>query len=457
MIDKECDLLVIGGGSGGVAAARRAAEYGAEVVVCEEDRLGGTCVHRGCVPKKLLVYAAAYAEHFKDALGYGWSIGNSSFSWLELRQAKDKELNRLNSFYEKMLTQSGITRIKGRARFVAPRTVEVEGRRVRGRRCIIAVGSKPWLPEFEGKELVSVSDDIFNLEQLPERIVVMGSGYIGAEFASLFCSLGSDVTMIFRSPMVLPAFDDELRQALQAELEARGIRFFTGSRVKRVNKHRSGLKVELEGGGELECDLFLGATGRVPNTARMGLEEIGVELGVTGAVKVAEGYVTSLPDTYAIGDCLGGKQLTPLAIAQGRLLAERLFNPDYDPATDPGDIDEALVPTAVFTYPETAMVGMTEKQAKKRNGSVKVYLTSFRPMKFTLAGRDSKVMMKLVVDAASDRVVGAHLMGEGASELIQLLAVAVRAGLTKHDFDNTVAVHPTSAEELVLMRYPVRR
>ncbi|MBI3925629.1 MAG: glutathione-disulfide reductase [Armatimonadetes bacterium] len=446
---KEFDLLVVGGGSGGVAAARRAAEYGARVGICEEDRYGGTCVHRGCVPKKLLVYAAEYADFFEDSQGYGWTPGSPEFDWKRLIQAKDRELDRLNDFYNRLLVDAGIERIRGKARWLDAHTVEVEGARYRGETLLIATGGWPFVPPVEGREHAITSNEAFQLAELPRRIVIAGSGYIGVEFACIFNRLGSRVTMAFGSERVLPDFDQDLRRALQAEMEARGIVFRTGARLRKLEKVSDGLIALLNDGTSIECDQLMSATGRVPNTRGIGLEEIGVELRENGAVVVGDDGRTAVGNVYAVGDCTDRIQLTPVAIAEGRALAETLYN------NNPTRVSYRNVATAVFSIPQAAAVGLTEARAREELAEVDVYRSTFRPMRYSLPRRHSKTTMKLVVDRATDRVVGCHLVGEGAGELIQVLAVALECGATKKQFDRTVAVHPTVAEELVLMRWPV--
>lgn len=443
------DLLVIGGGSGGIGAARRASEYGAKVAVCEQWQYGGTCVHRGCIPKKLMVYSAEFAESLRLAQAYGHRIEGSSFSWSGLIAAKDKELERLNGFYNQTLDNNQIAKLQGYARMLDAHTVELEGKRYTAERILIAVGARPWTPEFPGGELCVTSRQAFHLEQQPRRVLVVGSGYIGVEFAGIFNGLGSETHLMFRSSKVLPDFDQDIRDTLQEEMAKRGVIFHTGARIKQVKQAGSGLQVETDGGQTLEVDCVMLATGRVPATAGMGLEEIGVKLGKNGAVAVDDQWRTNLENVYAIGDCIDRVQLTPVAIAEGRALAENLYNQNAVA------VSYENIPTAVFSIPPVGTVGLSQAQAQQRcSAGVDIYRARFRPMKYTLPDKDTKAMLKLVVDRGNQRVVGCHMVGEPASELIQALAVCVVCGATKTDFDRTIAVHPSTAEEFVLMRRP---
>ncbi|MGE0495849.1 MAG: glutathione-disulfide reductase [Vulcanimicrobiota bacterium] len=443
------DLLVIGGGSGGIGAARRASEYGARVAVCEQWQYGGTCVHRGCIPKKLMVYAAEFAESLRLAQAYGHQVEGCSFSWSDLIAAKDKELERLNGFYNQTLDNNKIAKLQGYARLLDPHTVELEGKRYTAERILIAVGARPWTPEFPGRELCVTSREAFHLAEQPKRVLVVGSGYIGVEFAGIFNGLGSETHLMFRSSKVLPDFDQDIRDSLQEEMAKRGVIFHTGARINEVKQGGACLQVETDGGQTLEVDCVMLATGRVPATAGIGLEEIGVKLGQNRAVVVDDHWRTNLENVYAIGDCIDRVQLTPVAIAEGRALAENLYNQNavavsYD-----------NIPTAVFSIPPVGTVGLSQEQAQKRcSAGVDIYRARFRPMKYTLPDKDTKAMLKLVVDRGNQRVVGCHMVGEPASELIQALAVCVVCGATKTDFDRTIAVHPSTAEEFVLMRRP---
>lgn len=451
MAQYDYDLVVIGAGSGGVGLARRAALHGGKVAICEESAYGGTCVHRGCVPKKLLVYASSLTSELALLPGYGYAEAHPAFDWSRLIHNKDKELERLNGVYTRLLDGSQVARHEGKARVVDPHTVEVTGKdgqpkRVSGKYLAIAVGGKAFVPEAPGIELAVTSDDLFHLEKLPQSITLMGSGYIGLEFASIFRGLGSEVTVMFRSQLPLPEFDIDARLTLKEQMEARGVKFVTGASLKGLSKVGDHIQVDTDQ-GQWMSDVFVAATGRVPNTQGLGLPEIGVTLGPKGEVIVDEHCRTSVEGVFALGDCVGGIQLTPYAIAQGRALAERLFR-------DPGvGFLPAHVATAVFTQPAVASVGMTEDEALKSNpDDVDIYRTRFRPMKYTLPDKPEKVMMKLVVRKSDQKVLGCHMVGSDAPEIIQALAVALTCGATKFDFDRTLAVHPTAAEEFVLLR-----
>lgn len=454
MAQYDYDLVVIGAGSGGVGLARRAALHGGNVAICEESAYGGTCVHRGCVPKKLLVYASSLTSELALLQGYGYEAAQPAFDWPRLIENKDKELERLNGVYTRLLDGSKVARHEGRARVVDPHTVEVTGKagtvtRVTARYLAIAVGGKAFVPTAPGIELAVTSDDLFQLDELPKQITLMGSGYIGLEFASIFRGLGSEVTVMFRSQLPLPEFDIDARITLKEQMEARGVKFMTETSLVGLRRLEEGILVETDQ-GQWRSDVFVAATGRVPNTEGLGLEEIGVKLGPKGEVLVDEHCRTSVEGVFAVGDCVGGIQLTPYAIAQGRALAERLFR-------DPGvGFLPAHVATAVFTQPAVASVGMTEEEAMKSNpDDIELYRTRFRPMKYTLPDKPEKVMMKLVVRKSDQKVLGCHMVGSDAPEIIQALAVALTCGATKFDFDRTLAVHPTAAEEFVLLRDPV--
>lgn len=441
------DLVIVGGGSGGVAMARRAAMYGARVALCEEDRYGGTCVHRGCVPKKLLVYGAHFAEEFASARGYGWTVPEPTFDWATLVAAKDKELERLNTWYNKMLEENRIERVLGKARFVDRHTVAVGDRQVTGETLVVAVGGWPFVPDIPGKEHVITSNEAFHLEKLPQRIVIVGSGYIGVEFAGIFNNLGSEVTLTFRSARLLPKFDEDVRQTLTEEMQKKGIRILAGAKVKEI---KPGLRLVTDQ-GEVEGDTVMYATGRKPNTRGLGLEELGVKLAKNGAVVVDDDLRTSVDNIYALGDCIDKVALTPVAIAEGRGLAETLYN------RNPTRVSYDNIATAVFSQPPVGTVGLSEEEARKRHpGQVAIYRTKFRPMKHSLTGKDEKVMLKLVVHKETDRVLGCHMVGPDSPEIMQAMGVAMTCGATKKQFDQTIALHPSTAEEFVLMREPVK-
>jgi glutathione reductase (NADPH) len=445
----DVDLFVIGAGSGGVRAARIAAGYGASVMIAEEYRVGGTCVIRGCVPKKLLVYASRFADEFEDAVGYGWSVGEPSFDWSTLIANKDREIARLELAYTTNLERSKVAIVKGRAEIIDAHTVRLvtDGTVVRAKYILIATGAAPSLgKEIEGHEHVISSNEAFHLKELPNRILIQGGGYIAVEFAGIFNGLGSQVTLVCRSDNILRGFDDDLRAHLRAEMEKRGIRIITKQIVEGIVKVDHGLCVELSGHDEVVVDQVMFATGRRPNVKGLGLEAAGVKLGVTGGIEVDAYSQTSMPNIYAVGDVTDRIALTPVAIREGHAFADTVFG------DKPTKVDHANVPTAVFSEPECGAIGLTEVQACRELARVDIYKSSFRPMKATLAGRDTRTFMKLVVDGSTDRVVGCHIVGPDAGEMIQLIGIAVKMKATKADFDAVMAVHPTAAEELVTMR-----
>ena len=443
------DLFTIGAGSGGVAASRRAAAFGASVAIAECVRVGGTCVLRGCVPKKLLVYGTHFAEEMQDARGYGWTV-EGRLDWGALIAAKDRELDRLHGIYLRMLTEANVTVLGGHATIAGDNTIEIGGRCYRARHILVATGGRPQRLEIPGADLAIVSDDALMLPALPRRVAIVGGGYIAVEFASIFRAAGAEVTQVIRADQILRGFDREVRDHLAGEMEKRGIRFLRGCNLARIEAAGPSRRLVLDDGIALEVDCVMMATGRRPNIEGLGLEAAGVSLDKRGAITVDAWQCTTAPGIHAIGDVTDRINLTPIAIAEGRALAETLFN------ANPTRMDHADVPTGVFSQPPVAMVGMSEERAATL-GAIDVYRTVFRPMKHTLSGRDERTLMKMVVDGSSQRVVGIHMVGADAPEIIQGLAIAVRAGLTKQDFDRTVAIHPTAAEEFVLMREPVRR
>ncbi len=440
------DLLTIGAGSGGVRASRIAAGYGARVAVAEQGRLGGTCVNLGCIPKKLLYYASHFAEDFADAAAYGWSVGERSFDWGRLIAAKDREIARLNGVYRRLLEQSGVAILEGRAMLQAPHEVRVGGRRVTAEHVVIATGSRPSRPDEPGSELAVTSDEMFHLPELPRQVAIVGGGYIAVEFAGILHGLGARVTQLYRGPLFLRGFDDDVRAALAEEMRKKGIDLRFDAPVERIERCDGGLRVALRGGEAVSADLVLCATGRVPNTRGLGLEACGVELRPNGAVVVDELSRSTVPGIHAIGDATDRINLTPVAIHEGAALATTLFG------GRPVRPDHTGVPSAVFSQPSVAAVGLTETEARRRLASVDVYRSRFRPLKHTLTGREETTLMKLVVDGATDRVVGCHMVGPDAGEIIQGLAVALRCGATKAQLDATVGIHPTAAEEFVTMR-----
>ena len=440
------DLLTIGAGSGGVAGTRRAGSYGARTAIIESLRVGGTCVLRGCVPKKLLVYGVHFAEEFEDAAGYGWEVGERRLDWAKLITAKDRELDRLHGIYMRLLENSGVKVIDGRGELVDAHTVAVGNQRVTAERIMIATGGWPTLLDIPGKEFAITSNEALDLKQLPKRAVVMGGGYISVEFAGIFAGAGVSVDVVIRADRILRGFDGEVRSHLQEEMTARGIRFHTGSPPVAIEKAGTAYRVRLASGAVIETDLVLMATGRAPNTKGLGLERAGVAVDAKGAVKVDEWQRTSVPNIYAVGDVTDRLNLTPVAIAEARSIAETVFN------KNPMQMDHANVPTAVFSQPPVGTVGLAEEEAEKMFGKVDIYTTRFRPMKATMSGRNERIFMKLVVDPSSDRVLGCHMVGPDAPEIIQGLAVAIKCGATKKQFDATVGIHPSAAEEFVTMR-----
>ncbi len=453
MSDREVDLFVIGAGSGGVRAARIAAGYGARVMIAEEYRVGGTCVIRGCVPKKLLVYASRFAHEFEDAAGFGWSVEAPVFDWPTLITNKDKEIARLEAAYTANLDKAGVTIVKARAVLEDAHTVHLStGERVKAAHILIATGARPNNgPPIPGMEHVITSNEAFHLPFLPRRILVQGGGYIALEFACIFAGLGSEVTLVYRGENILRGFDDDVREHLRGEMEKRGISIITGRTVTEVARSGEASPAQLSDGRWIDVDKVMFAIGRSPNTAGLGLEAAGVEIANTGAVVVDDYSRTTAPHIYAVGDVTNRINLTPVAIREGHAFADSVFG---NRATK---VDHLNVPSAVFSEPEVGVIGLSETMARERFARVDIYKATFRPMKATLSGRETRVLMKLVVDGASDRVLGCHIVGEGAAEMIQTLGIAVKMGATKMDFDATMALHPTAAEELVTMRTPTAR
>jgi glutathione reductase (NADPH) len=445
----DLDLFVIGAGSGGVRAARIAAGYGARVMIAEEYRVGGTCVIRGCVPKKLLVYASRYADDFEDAAGYGWSVGEPAFDWNKLIANKDREIARLELAYTTNLERAKVAIVKSRAVLEDAHTVRLvaTGERIRARHILIATGAAPHLgADIAGLEHVISSNEAFHLDELPRRILIQGGGYIAVEFAGIFNGLGSEVTLVYRGDNILRGFDDDVREHLRAEMHKRGIKIITRQTVDAVEKTDHCLCVELSNRDSFMVDRVMFATGRKPNVSGLGLEAAGVQLAETGGIAVDKFSRTSVPNIHAVGDVTNRVNLTPVAIREGHAFADTVFG------DKPTTVDHANVPTAVFSEPEVGAIGLTETQARERLLKVDIYKTSFRPMKMTLPGRDTRAFFKLVVDGETDRVVGCHIVGPDAGELIQLVGIAVKMKATKADFDATMAVHPTAAEELVTLR-----
>jgi glutathione reductase (NADPH) len=447
------DLFVIGGGSGGVRAARMAAQRGAKVAVAEAAALGGTCVNVGCIPKKLYSYAAHFAHDFHDAAGFGWDIAPPRLDWARLKANRAKEIARLNGVYEQLLTGAGVHISRGWAQLCGGHEVQVRNaagtRHCTARNILVATGGTPSVPAFPGREHVVTSDQMFDLEPFPKRLLVVGGGYIACEFASIFNGLGSKVTQLYRGEQILRGFDGDVRDFIAAEVRKTGVDLRLGTDVRSVHRKPHGLEVTLLDGSIVEADTVLYATGRMPNVSGLGLPEAGVSLGRNGAIVVDEHYRSSLPHVYALGDVTARVQLTPVALGEAMVLVDHLFGKGRT-------LSYEYIPTAVFTHPNIATVGYTEEDARRAFAGVTIYRSEFRPLKHTLSGSAERTFMKLVVDTASDRVVGLHMVGPDAGEVVQGFAVAMKAGATKAVFDSTIGIHPTAAEEFVTMREPAR-
>jgi len=447
------DLFVIGAGSGGVRAARMAAQRGAKVGVAEAAALGGTCVNVGCIPKKLYSYAAHFAHDFHDAAGFGWDVATARLDWARLKANRAKEITRLNGVYEQLLTGAGVHISRGWAQLCGGHEVHVRNaagtKRCSARNILIATGGTPSVPAFPGREHVVTSDQMFDLEPFPKRLLVVGGGYIACEFASIFNGLGAKVTQLYRGEQILRGFDRDVRDFIAAEVRKTGIDLRLGTDVRSVHRKARCLEVTLLDGSIVETDTVLYATGRVPNVSGLGLQDAGVELGRNGAIVVDEHYRTSLPHVYALGDVTARVQLTPVALGEAMVLVDHLFGKERT-------LSYEYIPTAVFTHPNIATVGYTEEDARRNFAGVTIYRSEFRALKHTLSGSSERTFMKLVVDTASDRVVGLHMVGPDAGEVVQGFAVAMKAGATKAVFDSTIGIHPTAAEEFVTMREPAR-
>jgi glutathione reductase (NADPH) len=449
MAGNDVDLFVVGAGSGGVRAARIAASHGARVMIAEEYRVGGTCVIRGCVPKKLLVYASRFSDEFEDAGGYGWTVPEPTFHWPSLIANKDREIARLEAAYSNTLERNNVTLVKSRAVIEDPRTVRLlsNGARVHAETILIATGAWPHMgPDIPGREHVISSNEAFDLPDLPPRIVIQGGGYIAVEFACIFAGLGSEVTLVYRGENILRGFDDDVREHLRNEMRKRGITVTCGHTVAAVEKSGDELMTRLSDRSTIPSDKVMFAIGRRPNVMGLGLDKLHVKIHEHGGIEVDDYSRTSVPSIYAVGDVTNRVNLTPVAIREGHAFADTVYG------NKPTPVDHTNVPTAVFSEPEVGVIGLTETQARERLTKLDVYKTTFRPMKATLSGRDTRSFMKLLVDGDSDRIVGCHIVGPDAGELIQVIGVAVKMGATKADFDATMAVHPTAAEELVTLR-----
>jgi glutathione reductase (NADPH) len=451
MSSYDYDFFVIGAGSGGVRASRIAAGLGARVAVAEHYRVGGTCVIRGCVPKKLFVYASHFHEEFEDAVGFGWTVGETHFSWPRLIANKNKEIDRLEGIYGRLLDGSKVTLMRERAVVTDAHTVQVGENKFTAANILVATGGWPYLPSIPGIEHCITSNEAFELAIFPKRVLVVGGGYIAVEFAGIFRGLGAEVTISYRGEQILRGFDDDVRKHLAQEIEKKGTRILLGSTVSEVRKHADGsLEATLEthtGPVFVQCDAVMFAAGRLPATKGIGLESVGVHLDADGGVKVDEYGRTSVPSIYAVGDVTNRIALTPVAIREGQAVATTLFG-----GGEPVRVDHSDVPSAVFSQPPVGTVGATEAEALARHGEVEVYKADFRPMKATLSGRDERTLVKLLVEPQSQRVLGVHMVGVDAPEIIQGIGIAVKAGLTKRQFDATVGIHPTAAEELVTLR-----
>lgn len=447
----EYDLFVIGAGSGGVRAARMAADQGVRVAVVEQDRAGGTCVNLGCVPKKLYVHAAEYGGAFAQATGFGFDSTRPPFDWQTLQQNKDGVVGQANRGIEGMLSKAGATLIKGKATITGEHEVTVAGTSYSSERILIATGSRPFVPELPGSDLMVTSDDLFTLQHLPARALIIGGGYIAAEFTGIFHGLGVAVTQAYRGELFLRGFDDEIRTYVAEQMRKKALDLRFNCQPTRVEKNAAGaLQVSFSDDSTLETDLILAATGRRPNTANLGLEEVGVELDERGAIKVGEGFQTNVPSIYALGDVINRLLLTPVALAEAMNLVDRLYRGKKT------SFSYELIPTAVFSSPNIGTVGLTEEQAREHYPDIDIYTAEFRSLKQALAATTERYLMKLIVDTDSDRVLGAHMVGEGAGEIIQGIAIALKAGATKAIFDQTIGIHPTSAEEFVTMRSKTR-
>lgn len=450
MSQYQYDLFVIGAGSGGVRAARMSAGLGARVAIAEDRYLGGTCVNVGCVPKKLFVYASHFSEDFENAKSFGWNIGNTDFDWSTLIKNKNAEIKRLNGVYKRILDNSGAETIHGRAKIVDEHTVEVAGEHITAERILVATGGWPSVPDIPGKEHVISSNEAFFLDSLPEKIIIAGGGYIAVEFAGIFHGMGVDTTILYRGPLFLRGFDQDVREALANEMQKKGIKVKFNSNISLIEKTNKGLIATLEDGEQLEAGQIMYATGRKPMTENLGLEKVGIELDKDNAIKVNDEYQTNVPSIYAIGDVTNRVNLTPVALAEGMVLAKRLF------AKEDNDVDYSNIPTCVFSQPNIGTVGLTEEEAREQYDEIEIYKSSFKPMKLSLSDSDEKTLMKIIVDKKTDRVIGVHMLGPDAGEIIQGIGIAIKAGATKKIFDSTIGIHPTAAEEFVTMRDPVK-
>ncbi len=449
MANFDYDLFVIGAGSGGVRTARMSAAMGARVAIAEERYLGGTCVNVGCVPKKLFVYASHFSEAFEEAIGFGWEIGETEFRWQTLLNNKNREIERLNTVYDKLLDNAGVKLFNGTATLVDEHTVKVNGDNITAEKLLIATGGWPSAPDIPGKEHIISSNEAFFLDQLPDRITIVGGGYIAVEFAGIFNGLGVDTSLIYRGPLFLRGFDDDVRLHVANEMQNKGIKTLFNSNIESIEKNNELYTCQLNSGGTLETDLLMYAIGRKPNTKNLALENLNLKVNKSGAIVVNDHFQTSIKNIYALGDVIDRVQLTPVALAEGMYLARHLFGGEAKP------VDYNNIPTAVFSQPNIGTVGLTESQAKEKYIDLNIYKSQFSPMKLSLSGSKEKTFMKLIVDKTTDKVIGAHMVGPEAGEIIQGIGIAIKSGATKSDFDQTIGIHPTTAEEFVSMREPV--
>ena len=445
MTDFDYDLFVIGGGSGGIRASRIASSLGARVAIAESRYLGGTCVNVGCIPKKLFSYAAHYSDDFEDARGYGWNITDLNMSWQTLLENKNREISRLNNIYKGICDSNNVSVLTGTAYITGPNSVLINDEQITAKYLLIATGGWPWVPEYEGSENVITSNEVFSLETLPKRLLVVGGGYIAVEFASIFSRLGCETTLSYRGDALLNGFDHEIRQFVTNEI-GKELTISLNSNIIKIVNNNSELRVIFQSGAELDVDLVVSATGRKPLTLGLGLENVGVEQSENGAVKVNSSFQTSEPSIYAIGDVIDRVALTPVALAEGQIVARHLFDGDTV------RMGYENIPTAVFCHPNVATVGLTEQQAMLEGLNIRVFTSSFKELRHTLTGRDQLTMIKIIVDSETDKVIGLHMVGSDAGELVQGFTVAMNAGATKADFDRTIGIHPTSAEEFVTLR-----
>ena len=448
MSSYEYDLFVIGAGSGGIRAARISSSFGARVAIAEEKYLGGTCVNVGCVPKKLLFYASHFSEEFSYAESYGWNKNDNKFEWNKLIKNKNKEIKRLNSVYQKILTDNNVKVFSAHAKIIDPHTIEVNNKKITTKYIIIATGGWPFVPDIQGKELIITSNDAFFLETLPKKIIIVGGGYIAVEFASIFKGLNVETSLIYRGPLFLRGFDKDLREILSDEMRKKGIKLMFNTDIKKISKSGSKINADLNDGQQLETSQVMYATGRVPNCSNIGLKNIGVDVDEEGAIRINSNYQTNIDSIYAIGDVTNRVNLTPVALCEGSIVANNLFNNTNNVASYDN------IPTCVFSQPNIATVGLTEDEAKNKHKEIEIYKSLFTPMKLTLTQSNEKSFIKLIIDKKTNLVIGAHMVGENAGEIIQGIAIAINAGATKEIFDSTIGIHPTLAEEFVTMRNP---